>query len=130
MRGAGQRQVTLPKFSPELDEDPHPKQGPGFACIQCPHKVYRPCEACGEASLRDAASKLCRPCWRARMLSRAQSQEPRDVAILVDCASILQQASLSDHGQWTSIEVTSWESKRQRLISRLRELISDIAKAA
>ena len=66
--------MTLPTFSPELEADPHPNQGPGFTCIQCPHKFYAKCEACGEDGVRDSASKLCRACWRVAVLGHVARQ--------------------------------------------------------
>lgn len=51
-----------PKFQPE----PVELQGIGTA-VMLP--AYLECEACGERALRDGATKLCRACWRAMVLS-------------------------------------------------------------
>ena len=56
--------MSLPKFQPEIDPNPHSNHPEGFTCVQCPHRFYAVCVACGEDALRDEATKLCRPCWR------------------------------------------------------------------
>lgn len=63
--------MNLPKFQPEIDPNPHPNHPDGFTCVQCPHRFYAVCVACGEDALRDEATKLCRPCWRAWRWSEA-----------------------------------------------------------
>ena len=63
--------MNLPKFQPEIDPNPHRNHPEGFTCVQCPHRFYAVCVACGEDALRDEATKLCRPCWRAWAFSPA-----------------------------------------------------------